>query len=47
MSIITLVLGALIVLVVVIASVATIRAVLTDGLRRIPDRSDIRSTHLQ
>lgn len=47
MSIIALVVGFLIVLVAVVASAATIRAVLTDGYRRVPSRPAARRTHLQ
>ena len=47
MSIIALVVGFLIVLVAAVASAATIRAVLTDGYRRVPVRPAARGTRLQ
>ncbi|WP_157580021.1 MULTISPECIES: hypothetical protein [unclassified Plantibacter] len=47
MSIIALVVGLIIVLVAVVASAATLRAVLTDGYRRVPTRPAVRRTRLQ
>lgn len=47
MSIIALVVGLIIVLVAVVASAATLRAVLTDGYRRVPSRPAARRTSLQ
>lgn len=44
MSIIALVVGIIIVLIAVVASAATLRAVLTDGYRRVPSRADARAS---
>lgn len=47
MSIIALVIGILTVLIALVASAATLRAVLTDGYRRVPSRAGARRTRLQ
>jgi hypothetical protein len=47
MTIVALILATLAVLVTVLASAATVRAVVNDGYRRVPARSAARDTRLQ